>query len=187
MAAPYQPLPATAARSPRYIESIDPATGAANGRFEAADPSSLPIVFAWARGAQEKWAAKTLRDRCAMIQRLRDVIFNSRDQIIDVITRETGKPRVEAIFAEILLALDTADFLARRAPRWLRPELLSHHNVALKAKSAWIEFEPRGVVAIISPWNYPFSIPLAQVIPALLAGNAVLLKPSELTPWTGSL
>jgi acyl-CoA reductase-like NAD-dependent aldehyde dehydrogenase len=187
MAAPHQPLPATAARSPRYIESTDPATGAANGRFEAADPASLPIVFAWARGAQEKWAAKTLRDRCAMIKHLRDVIFASREEIIDVIVRETGKPRVEAIFAEILLAFDTADFLARRAPRWLRPERVPHHNVALKAKSAWIEFEPLGVVAIIAPWNYPFSIPLAQVIPALLAGNAVLLKPSELTPWTGSL
>jgi succinate-semialdehyde dehydrogenase/glutarate-semialdehyde dehydrogenase len=122
-----------------------------------------------------------------MLQRLRDVIFDSRDEITGVITRETGKPRVEAIFAEILLALDTADFLARRGPRWLRGERVPHHNFALKAKSGWLEFEPQGVVAIISPWNYPFSIPMAQIIPALLAGNAVLLKPSELTPSTGAL
>ena len=85
------------------------------------------------------------------MQRLRDVIFDSREEIAGVITRETGKPRVEAIFAEIVLALDTADFLARRAPRWLRPERVPHHNLALKAKSGWLEFEPLGVVAIISP------------------------------------
>ena len=108
-----------------------------------------------------------LRERCAKLQRLRDVIFESRDEIAWVITRETGKPRIEAIFAEILLALDTADFLARRAPRWLRPERVPHHNIALKAKSAWLEFEPYGVIAIISPWNFPFAIPLAQLIPAL--------------------
>jgi succinate-semialdehyde dehydrogenase/glutarate-semialdehyde dehydrogenase len=122
-----------------------------------------------------------------MVQRLRDTIFDSREEIASVITRETGKPCVEAIFAEIVLAIDTADFLARRAPRWLRPERVPHHNFALKAKSGWLEFEPLGVVAIISPWNYPFAIPMAQIIPALLAGNAVLLKPSELTPSTGAL
>jgi acyl-CoA reductase-like NAD-dependent aldehyde dehydrogenase len=122
-----------------------------------------------------------------MFQRFRDVIFDSRDEIADTITRETGKPRVEATFAEILLAIDTADFLARRAPRWLRAERIPHHNFALKAKSGWLEYEPHGVVAVISPWNYPFAIPLAQTIPALLGGNAVLLKPSELTPSTGAL
>jgi acyl-CoA reductase-like NAD-dependent aldehyde dehydrogenase len=118
---------------------------------------------------------------------LRDAIFARRDEIAEVITHEAGKPRVEAIFAEVLLALDTADFLARQAPRWLRPERIPHHNIAMKAKSGWLEFSPLGVLAIISPWNYPFSIPVAQVIPALVTGNAVLLKPSELTPWCGQL
>ena len=122
-----------------------------------------------------------------MVKRLTDVIFDSRNEIIDAITRETGKPRAEAIFAEVLLALDAADFLARRAPRWLRTERVPHHNVALKAKSGWLEFDPHGVVAIIPSWNYPFSIPMAQIVPALLAGNAVLLKPSELTPAVGAL
>ena len=89
--------------------------------------------------------------------------------------------------AEIALAIDTAGFLARRAPRWLRPERVPHHNLALKAKSGWLEYEPYGVIAVISPWNFPFSIPIALIVPALLAGNAVLLKPSELTPWTGAL
>jgi acyl-CoA reductase-like NAD-dependent aldehyde dehydrogenase len=122
-----------------------------------------------------------------MLRGLRDAIFARRDEIAEVITHEAGKPRVEAIFAEVLLALDTADFLARQAPRWLRPERIPRHNIAMKAKSGWLEFTPLWVLAIISPWNYPFSIPVAQVIPALATGNAVLLKPSELTPWCGQL
>ena len=122
-----------------------------------------------------------------MLRKLRDAIFERRDDIADIVTRETGKPRAEAILAEVLLALDTANFLARQAPRWLRPERVPHHNIALKAKSGWLEFEPHGVVAIISPWNFPFAIPMTELIPALVAGNSVLLKPSELTPATGAL
>jgi acyl-CoA reductase-like NAD-dependent aldehyde dehydrogenase len=169
------------------IDSIDPATGALNKRFATIDADDLPNIFARARAAQRLWAARSLRERCSFLKRLRDVLLDSRERIADVITRETGKPRVEAILAEVALAIDTAAFLARRAPIWLRPEPVPHHNLALKAKSGWVQYEPYGVLAIISPWNFPFSIPLAQIIPALAAGNAVLLKPSELTPWTGAL
>jgi acyl-CoA reductase-like NAD-dependent aldehyde dehydrogenase len=185
------PVPSQLARSPlraaATIESIDPATQEVNARFAITPPSELPATFERARAAQKEWSARPLRERCAKLRDLRDAIFALRDEIADVVTREAGKPRVEAIFAEVLLALDTADFLARQAPRWLRPEPVPHHSIAMKAKSGWIEFSPLGVVAIISPWNYPFSIPMAQVIPALVAGNAVLLKPSELTPWCGQL
>ena len=187
MAVPPEPFAAATAHVSGVVESIDPASGVVHARFAATNPADIPAIFERARIAQKEWAARPLQERCAMVQRLRDAIFDSREEIASVITRETGKPRVEAIFAEIVLALDTADFLARRAPRWLRPERVPHHNFALKAKSGWLEFEPLGVVAIISPWNYPFAIPMAQIIPALVAGNAVLLKPSELTPSTGAL
>ncbi|MGA7030644.1 MAG: aldehyde dehydrogenase family protein, partial [Candidatus Acidiferrales bacterium] len=186
MAVPSQ-LASPPSRAVVTLDSINPATQEVNARFEVTQPSELPAIFARARVAQKEWAARSLRERCAMLRRLRDAIFARRDEIADVVTREAGKPRVEAIFAEVLLALDTADFLARRAPRWLRPERVPHHSLAMKAKSGWMEFNPLGVVAIISPWNYPFSIPMAQVIPALVTGNAVVLKPSELTPWCGHL
>ena len=171
----------------QFIESINPSTQETNARFESTQPTQLPKIFENARRAQKDWAALPLRDRCVMLGKLRDEIFARRDQIADVISREAGKPRVEAIFAEVLLALDTTDFLAKRARSWLKPEKVPHHNLAMKAKSGWLEYSPLGVVAIISPWNYPFVIPMAQVIPALAAGNAVLLKPSELTPWCGAL
>jgi succinate-semialdehyde dehydrogenase/glutarate-semialdehyde dehydrogenase len=170
-----------------FVESINPATQEINARFEPTPIDHLPRVFENARRTQKEWSVLTLRARCAMLRKLRDAIFARRDEIADVISREAGKPRVEAIFAEVLLALDTADFLAKRAPAWLKPEKVPHHNLAMKAKSGWLEFSPLGVVAVISPWNYPFSIPMAQVIPALVAGNAVILKPSELTPWSGAL
>ncbi|MGA7625715.1 MAG: aldehyde dehydrogenase family protein [Candidatus Acidiferrales bacterium] len=169
------------------IDSINPATLEINARFVVTQPTDLPAIFERARQAQKAWAASPLRDRCEMLGRLRDVIFARRDGIVEAITGETGKPKIEAIFAEILLALDTADFLARKAPSWLRLERVPHHNIAMKTKSGWLEHSSIGVVAIISPWNYPFSIPMAQVIPAIIAGNAVVLKPSELTPRCGKL
>jgi succinate-semialdehyde dehydrogenase/glutarate-semialdehyde dehydrogenase len=173
--------------APRFVDSIDPATGEVIGRFEAARAEGVTEAFGRARAAQTEWAARPVAERCNVIRQFRDVVFARRQEIVDVIRREAGKPRVEVLFAEILFALDTADFLARRAPRWLRPGRVSHHNWALKTKRGWLASEPLGVVALITPWNYPFAIPVGQIVPALLAGNAVLLKPSELTPWTGAI
>jgi len=187
MAVPSQILAATSNPNAKYVESIDPATGETIARFESTPLSEIPAIFKRAREAQREWAARPLGERCAMLTKLRDVIFENREEVIRTITREAGKPRTEAIFAELLLALDTADFLSRRAERWLRPERVPHHNLAMKAKSGRLAFEPHGVVAIIAPWNYPFSIPMTEMIAAVVAGNAALLKPSELTPWCGWL
>ncbi|HWZ53975.1 MAG TPA: aldehyde dehydrogenase family protein [Candidatus Acidoferrales bacterium] len=182
-----QTLASPSANAPAFVDSVNPTTGEVVARIPATPISAIPGIFETARRAQKVWAAVALRDRCSVLRRLRDAIFERREDIANVVTRETGKPRVEAILAEILLALDTADFLAKQAPRWLRAERVPHHNIALKTKSGWLEFEPQGVVAIISPWNFPFSIPMTEMIPALVAGNAVLLKPSELTPASGIL
>jgi acyl-CoA reductase-like NAD-dependent aldehyde dehydrogenase len=187
MAVSGQALPKPTAAAQNFVDSINPASGEVIARIPATPLGAIPCIFETARAAQKSWAARPLRERCGLLRRLRDVIFERRDEIADTVTRETGKPRVEAILAEILLALDTADFLARQAPRWLRPERVPHHNLALKMKSGWLEFDPQGVVAILSPWNFPFSIPMTELIPALVTGNAILLKPSELAPACGAL
>ncbi|HEV3252770.1 MAG TPA: aldehyde dehydrogenase family protein [Candidatus Acidoferrales bacterium] len=186
MALASQRLPAPAPDTP-FVESLDAASGEVIARFEATRPAEVPGLLDRARVIQPEWAALPVRERCAGVRRLRDLVFERREDIGAIISREAGKPRVEATFGEILLALDLVDFYARRAPQWLRPERVAHHNIALKAKRGWLEYEPWGVVGVISPWNYPFSIPMTQVAPALAAGNAVLLKPSELTPWCGAL
>ncbi len=187
MAVSSQDLGTQSVADQNFVDSVNPATGEVISRIPATPPSAISAIFQAARAAQKAWAAQPLSKRCAMLRKLRDAIFERRDDIANIVTRETGKPRAEAILAEILLALDTANFLARQAPRWLRPERVPHHNIALKAKSGWLEFQPQGVVAIISPWNFPFAIPVTELIPALVAGNSVLLKPSELTPATGAL
>jgi acyl-CoA reductase-like NAD-dependent aldehyde dehydrogenase len=169
------------------ILSIDASSGAVVGQVTATLASAVPEIMARARKAQKDWAARPIESRCAGLRKLRDAIYEHRDEITNTISIETGKPHVETVFAELMLALDTADFLARRAPEWLRPERVPHHNIAVKAKTGWLQFEPHGVIAVISPWNYPFSIPISEIVPALVAGNAVLLKPSELTPRVGAL
>ena len=187
MAVSPQALRTQSVAGQEFVDSINPATGEVVSCISATPLSAIPAIFETARTSQKEWSARTLRERCAMLRKLRDAIFGRRDDIAEIVTRETGKPRAEAILAEVLLALDTANFLARQAPRWLRPERVPHHNIALKAKSGCVQFEPHGVVAIISPWNFPFAIPMTELIPALVAGNSVLLKPSELTPATGAL
>ncbi|MGA8075493.1 MAG: aldehyde dehydrogenase family protein [Candidatus Acidiferrales bacterium] len=170
-----------------FVASIDAASGRVVAQIPATSPDSAPRLMAHAREAQKSWAAKSLRERCSYLRKLRDAIYDRRDEVTNAISLETGKPHVEAVFAELMLALDSADFLARQAPEWLRPEPVPHHNIGVKAKSGSLYFQPFGVLAIISPWNYPFSIPMAQILPALVAGNAVLLKPSELTPHVGEV
>jgi acyl-CoA reductase-like NAD-dependent aldehyde dehydrogenase len=187
MAVSPQALRTQSVAGQEFVDSVNPATWEVVARMPATPLGAIPAIFEAARAAQKTWAAQPLTERCAKLRRFRDVIFERRDDIADIVVRETGKPRAEAILAEVLLALDTANFLARQVPRWLRPERVPHHNIALKAKSGWLEFEPHGIVAIISPWNYPFAIPMTELIPALVAGNAVMLKPSELTPAAGAL
>ena len=98
------------------------------------------------------------------------------------ITQEAGKPLAEALTTEVLVVLDAARFLIENGFALLRDERLPHGNLILKTKSGQILREPYGIIGIISPWNYPFSIPATEAMAALVAGNAVILKPSELTP-----
>ena len=169
------------------IESINPATGEVIARFETTPRAEIPRILARARRAQADWASQPLRTRCALVRRLGQAIYARRQELADLVTRESGKPRVEAVFSDILVSLDTANYYAEHAPLLLQPERVPHHNPAVKAKAGWLHYEPYGVIADISPWNYPLAIPLGQIIPAVVAGNAVVLKPSELTPWCGAM
>jgi acyl-CoA reductase-like NAD-dependent aldehyde dehydrogenase len=181
---PPMPVPATAVP---VVESIDPATGDVIARFDTTPPDEMPEIFARARRAQAKWAAQPLGARCALLRRVREALFARRQEVAGVITREVGKPRVEALFADVLVALDSATYYADHAVEMLRAERVPHRNLAVKAKSGWLRYEPYGVIGLISPWNYPLAIPMGQIVPAVVAGNAVVLKPSELTPWCGAL
>jgi succinate-semialdehyde dehydrogenase/glutarate-semialdehyde dehydrogenase len=169
------------------LPSINPATGEALGYFEKTPAAALPRIVAHARAAQSAWAHVPLRERCERLRNLRDCIMSCRDQLADAVVAESGKPRVEALFADIFVAVDTAAYFARNGQRMLQPERVPHHSLAAKAKSGSLTYEPLGVIGIISSWNYPLAIPLSQIIPAVVAGNAVICKSSDFTPHCGAL
>jgi succinate-semialdehyde dehydrogenase/glutarate-semialdehyde dehydrogenase len=134
-----------------------------------------------ARAAQPAWAAIGVRTRVAVLREFQRRLLEKKSEIAEAITREAGKPVAEALTTEILVVLDAARFLIENAYHLLRDEPLPHGSLATKLKSGRLVREPYGVVAIISPWNYPFSIPATETLAALVAGNAVVLKPSEFT------
>src|SRR5882724_5374446 len=169
------------------LPSINPATGEALGYFEKTPAATLTRVVARARAAQSAWAHVPLRERCERLRNLRDCIMSCRDQLADAVVAESGKPRVEALFADIFVAVDTAAYFANNGQRMLQPERVPHHSLAAKAKSGRLTYEPLGVIGIISSWNYPLAIPLSQIIPAISAGNAVICKSSDFTPHCGAL
>src|SRR6266852_3144009 len=169
------------------LPSINPATGETLGYFEKTPPTALPQILARARTAQADWALLPVRERCKRLGTLRERILSSRNVLADAVVAESGKPRVEALFADIFVALDTAAHFSKNAPRLLRPERVPHHSTAAKTKSGRLVYEPVGVIGIISSWNYPLAIPLSQIIPAVAAGNAVVCKTSDFTPQCGAL
>src|ERR1700676_4096081 len=117
----------------------------------------------------------------AVLREFQAKVHGSKSEIAAAITREAGKPLVEALVTEVLVVLDAARFLIDNAWALLRDEPLPHGNLATKLKTGRLVREPHGVIGIISPWNYPFSIPATETLAALVAGNAVVLKPSEFT------
>jgi acyl-CoA reductase-like NAD-dependent aldehyde dehydrogenase len=169
------------------LPSIDPATGRVSAEFDRTPVLAVPQLMARARAAQVEWARVPVEKRCERIAVLKTKILEAVEVLTDAVVRESGKPRVEAKFADVFVALDTAEYFAKHGPCLLRAEKVSHHNLAAKAKSGSLHYEPLGVLAIISSWNYPLAIPMSQIIAAVVAGNAVLCKTSDFTPHCGDL
>ena len=166
----------------RTIQSFNPATGELLEELPCASEDEVGRAVAMARAAQPAWKQIGVRARLAIIHQFQKLLLEKKSEIAEAITREAGKPYVEALLTEVQVVLDAARFCIATAQDFLAPQRLPHGNLAMKTKSGSIWREPHGVIGIISPWNYPFSIPATEAMAALVAGNAVLLKPSELTP-----
>ena len=164
------------------LVSVNPATGEVLRELECAGEAEVEAAVARARTAQSSWAGLGLRRRMAVLREFQAKLHARKSEIAHAITREAGKPVAESLVTEVLVVLDAARFLIDNAWGLLRDEPVPHGNLATKLKSGWLVREPHGVIGIISPWNYPFSIPATETLAALMAGNAVVLKPSELTP-----
>ena len=164
------------------IASVNPATGEVLGELDCAGPTEVRAAVTRARAAQADWNAWGIRNRVKVLRRFQSILLSRKADVARRITQEAGKPYVESLLTEVLVVLDAARFMIENAYRLLRDERLPHGNLALKTKSGRVLHEAYGVIGIISPWNYPFSIPATEVMAALVAGNTVVLKPSEFTP-----
>lgn len=163
------------------IRSLNPATGELLREFDSATEAEVHAAVARACAAQPAWNAMPVQKRVAIVRRFQSLLQEKKSEVARLITSEAGKPYVEALLTEVVVVLDSARFCAENAFGFLRPQPVPHGNLAMKTKSGRILREPYGVIGIISPWNYPFSIPATETLAALLTGNAVVLKPSELT------
>jgi succinate-semialdehyde dehydrogenase/glutarate-semialdehyde dehydrogenase len=169
------------------LPSIDPATAKVLKSFERTSPLAVPQLMARAREAQRAWAKRSVAQRCAQLAILKTKILEARDELADAVVQESGKPRTEAKFADVFVSLDSADYFAKYTPALLNSESVPHHSLAAKAKSGHLVYEPLGVVAVISSWNYPLAIPMSQITAAVAAGNGVICKTSDFTPQCGEL
>jgi succinate-semialdehyde dehydrogenase/glutarate-semialdehyde dehydrogenase len=171
-------------KSKAGLESFNPATGELIGSVETLTPAKVQAVVDEVAEVQPFWAALTLSDRARYMRRAGDALLEDMDEIAELLTAEQGKPRVESYTMELLPTVDSLKWIADNGPEILSDEKLSM-PLFLKSKSAKFTYEPIGVVGVIAPWNYPWSIPFGEVAIALMAGNGVVLKPASLTPLIG--
>jgi succinate-semialdehyde dehydrogenase/glutarate-semialdehyde dehydrogenase len=182
------------------IESVEPAAGSRPlyrlrnpatlelaGEFEAATADDVQNALDSARKAQPGWAELGFDERARYMDRAIQALVEKQDDFLEVVLRETGKARSEAIAMEILAGCDVLGFYAGRAEEILRTRKRRMHGLQGLTRQLRIVYRPLGVVGVITPWNDPFILSLNPTVQALMAGNAVLLKPSELTPYSGKL
>jgi acyl-CoA reductase-like NAD-dependent aldehyde dehydrogenase len=167
------------------VVSYNPATNEALGSVPLMRGEDVVRAVKAARAAQKSWAALSFNERGRIILRARAIVLKELEEIASLIHNESGKPEAEAISMELVPTLDLMQFFARRTRKLLKPERIGIGQYGLMGRSSKIVYKPLGVVGIISPWNFPWAIPLGEVVMALMAGNAVVLKPSELTPLIG--
>lgn len=165
----------------RSVVSRNPATGETLREIACTPEQEVHEAVSRAQAAQPAWSDMSVRRRCEILKNFQRLLHERKSRVAELISREAGKPYGEALTTEVVVVLDSARFYFENSFALLRDERLSHGNLAMKAKSGRILREPYGVVGIISPWNYPFSIPATESLCALVAGNAVVVKPSEFT------
>ena len=161
------------------LTSNDPRTGDAVGKVPIHTAADVDAAVERARVAFAQWSALPIDDRIGELVRFRKAIAAASDELAELIHKENGKPRLEALL-EVFMALGHIDHAAKRivkatAPRRVSAGLLANYR-------ATVSYHPMGVIAVIGPWNYPMFTPMGSIAYALAAGNAVVWKPSELTP-----
>ena len=169
------------------IEVENPATGQVIGRVPNKGPDEVAAAVARARAAQPAWEALGFEGRGRVLRRAQKWMIDHSDRVIETIVSETGKTWEDALIAEISYGASAFGFWAKAAPEYLAEERVRSSNLFVKGARLVVRYQPLGVVGVIGPWNYPLTNSFGDCIPALAAGNAAVLKPSEVTPLTSLL
>jgi acyl-CoA reductase-like NAD-dependent aldehyde dehydrogenase len=154
---------------------------------EATPPSKVASVVARARAAQRAWAELDVAVRARRLAPLKDRVLDRAEAIAACVREEVGKPDVETLLGEVLASADVVTYWTGAIAELLEPSDVEIDRMSYPGKAGTLYREARGVVGVIMPWNFPVALPLRTLVPALLAGNAVVFKPSEVTPRSGAM
>jgi acyl-CoA reductase-like NAD-dependent aldehyde dehydrogenase len=163
---------------------VNPATGVQFGEVEISSPEAVQNAVLEMRQSFAVWSAKPLKERIQILRKFQALLIDRRDEITSVLNQDCGKSRQDGLI-ELFVTVDMLAQHCAKAPKWLKRKRVSSGLYIFKR--CFVEYRPHGVVAVIAPWNYPLTLALPPVLVALLAGNTVVLKPSEVTAATGVL
>src|SRR3954469_16245966 len=162
----------------------NPATGEVVAHVPDLSADEVKQMAARARAAQPGWEALGFAGRARVMLRMQKWLLDNAERVIETICKETGKSWEDAQLAEISYGANAFGFWAKNAEKYLTDERVRSSAVLVKGKKLVLRYKPLGLIGVIGPWNYPLTNSFGDCIPALAAGNAVILKPSEITPLT---
>jgi acyl-CoA reductase-like NAD-dependent aldehyde dehydrogenase len=168
-------------KAPDQIEVLNPATGAQVATVAIDSPQNIAETVARVRANQPEWEATGIEGRYHWLGKLRDWMLDNIEEISDTVQAETGKVRGD-ISAELFYVTDLINFYGTKAAKFIGDETVRPHSPLIASKKLLIQYRPHPMVGVISPWNFPLAMGLGDSIPALQAGAAVVVKPSEFTP-----
>ncbi len=179
-----EPLSPTA-EGRRRLGIRSPATRESVGEILVHGQADVEAAIAKAREAQREWARVPVAERARTVQGAIGILVEKREAVMKTIIDETGKTKLESLIMEILPSCDYINFWCGRAVKELADEKRKLHGYLRPYKKLMMHYRPLGVVGVITPWNGPFSLAINPTVQAVLAGNAVILKPSEVAPYSG--
>jgi len=162
-----------------------PVTGAIIDEYKITSPQEIQKIYDSANAAFPQWSATSLHRRMQDLRATYQQFYANSDMLAKLVSDEMGKPLHEAYSSEILPVLDCFKYYLKNIRDFLKPTPISAQNIFLKLRKGFVVWEPLGVIGVITPWNYPLLLSLQHIIPALLAGNTVIHKPSEYSTLTG--
>ena len=181
----YEPIESSDSR--RHLQLRSPVTLEPTGELVCASSDDVAEAIDRARRAQPSWAATSMKTRRDIVERALQLVLERQDEIIDTVVAETGKARTDAMSMEVFSVADSLCYYAKNAEKFLKPRKRKVHGILGMVKQLRIVYKPLGVVGLITPWNGPFVLVMNQAVQAILAGNTVVAKGSEVTPYSAKL